>query len=250
MERTPQNPRRTPTTEKVDADESALLPIARRAEGGVRDALSLLDQVLSFSGARVEPDDVRRMLGLVAEEKYLELAQMVANGDRAAVFPFVQELIDEGYDLGEFVRGLSEAWRVLLGLRMDPDGSASDLLESTRTAFASAAEGFAEEDLLRYLMTTVDFEASGRFRRSTQPRIQLEALLLRLTSMTSFVEFADLITVLESGDLPTQVAASKAGQARPRPKRAKPAPKQPASPPKQENPPVDPETPPASEKPR
>jgi DNA polymerase III subunit gamma/tau len=211
--------------EEVEADESALLPIARRAEGGVRDALSLLDQVLSFSGARVEPNDVRRMLGLVAEAKYLELARLVSNADRAAMFPFVQELIDEGYDLGEFLRGLGEAWRVLLGLRMDPEGAASDLPESTRAAFAAAATGFGEEDLMRYLMATVDFEASGRFRRSTQPRIQLEALLLRLASMTSFIEFADLITALEDGlpPVPSDPAIKEtevsAGRERPKPKR-------------------------------
>ncbi len=185
--------------EGVEADESALLPIARRAEGGVRDALSLLDQVLSFSGARVETDDVRRMLGLVADEKYLEITRLISEGNRAAVFPFVQELIDEGYDLAEFVRGLGEAWRVLLGLKMDPEGAATDLPESARSAFSAAASGFLEEDLIRYLMATVDFEASGRFRRSTQPRIQLEALLLRLASMTSFVEFAELIEAIESG---------------------------------------------------
>ncbi len=211
--------------EEVEAEESALLPIARRAEGGVRDALSLLDQVLSFSGERVEEDDVRRMLGLVAEEKYLELAQIVKNGDRAAVFPFVQELLDEGYDLGEFIRGLGEAWRVLLGLRMDPDGAASDLPESTRASFTSAAEGFPEEDLMRYLMATVDFEASGRFRRSLQPRIQLEALLLRLASMTSFVEFSDLITALETGEASTGEIAVNAVRARPQPKRSNPMPK-------------------------
>lgn len=211
--------------EEVEAEESALLPIARRAEGGVRDALSLLDQVLSFSGERVEEDDVRRMLGLVAEEKYLELAQIVDNGDRAAVFPFVQELLDEGYDLDEFVRGLGEAWRVLLGLRMDPDGAASDLPESTRASFTSAAEGFPEEDLMRYLMATVDFEASGRFRRSLQPRIQLEALLLRLASMTSFVEFSDLITALETGEASTGEIAVNAVRARPQPKRTNPRPK-------------------------
>ncbi len=211
--------------EEVEAEESALLPIARRAEGGVRDALSLLDQVLSFSGERVEEDDVRRMLGLVAEEKYLELAQIVDNGDRAAVFPFVQELLDEGYDLGEFVRGLGEAWRVLLGLRMDPDGAASDLPESTRASFTSAAEGFPEEDLMRYLMATVDFEASGRFRRSLQPRIQLEALLLRLASMTSFVEFSDLITALETGEASTGEIEVSAIRARPQPKRSNPMPK-------------------------
>ncbi len=238
--------------EGVEADESALLPIARRAEGGVRDALSLLDQVLSFSGARVEPDDVRRMLGLVADAKYLELARLVSESDRAAMFPFVQDLVDEGYDLGEFLLGLGEAWRVLLGLRMDPEGAASDLPESTRAAFAVAAEGFAEEDLMRYLMATVEFEASGRFRRSTQPRIQLEALLLRLASMTSFIEFADLITALEGGlppippnppDPAVRKAEVSSGRAGPKPKRKErqpkreePKPKRDRSLPKQEEP--------------
>jgi len=189
--------------EGVSADEAALLPIARRAEGGVRDALSLLDQVLSFSGNEVAPEDVRRMLGLVAAEKYLELADLVASGDRAGVFPFVQRLLDEGYDPGEFVRGLAEAWRMLLALRMDPEDAATELSESDRASFAEAARKFSEEDLLRYLVTTVEFESSGRLRRSTQPRIQLEALLLRLVSMTSYVEFAELVEAVESGVPPS-----------------------------------------------
>ncbi len=201
--------------EGVSAEDAALLPIARRAEGGVRDALSLLDQVLSFSGDRVSPDDVRRMLGLVAEEKYLELVELVATGDRAGVFPFVQELLDEGYDLGEFVRGLGEAWRVLLALRMDPDDAATELPEAERTAFARAAAEFSEEDLLRYLVTTVEFESSGRLRRSTQPRIQLEALLLRLVGMTTYVEFAELVEALETGVPPqTSPGKSRAGERR------------------------------------
>lgn len=189
--------------EGVSADEAALLPIARRAEGGVRDALSLLDQVLSFSGNEVAPEDVRRMLGLVAEEKYLELVDLVKSGDRAGVFPFVQRLLDEGYDTGEFVRGLAEAWRMLLALRMDPEDAATELSESDRASFEEAARDFSEEDLLRYLVTTVEFESSGRLRRSTQPRIQLEALLLRLVSMTSYVEFAELVEAVESGVPPS-----------------------------------------------
>ena len=201
--------------EGVRAEDGALLPIARRAEGGVRDALSLLDQVLSFSGDSVAPDDVRRMLGLVAEEKYLELAEMVAAGDRSAVFPYVQRLLDEGYDPGEFVRGLGEAWRILLALRMNPDDAATELAAADRERFTAAAARFSEEDLLRYLMTTVEFEASGRLKRSTQPRIQLEALLLRLVSLTSYVDFATLIEAIESGvpsvDLPERVERSAPG---------------------------------------
>ncbi len=199
--------------EGVDAEEGALLPIARHAEGGVRDALSLLDQVLSFSGDAVAPDDVRRMLGLVAEEKYLELTEMVAEGDRAEVFPYVQRLLDEGYDPGEFVRGLGEAWRMLLALRMDPEGAATELSEADREAFAAAASRFSEEDLLRYLMTTVEFEASGRLRRSTQPRIQLEALLLRLVSLTSYVDFATLIEAIETGVPPVDLPEGGGGPA-------------------------------------
>ncbi|MGD8495491.1 MAG: DNA polymerase III subunit gamma/tau [Gemmatimonadales bacterium] len=190
-------------SEGVSADEAALLPIARRAEGGVRDALSLLDQVLSFSGDEVALEDVRRMLGLVAEEKFLELARLVIAGDRAGVFPFVQRLLDEGYDPGEFVRGLAEAWRMLLALRMDPDDAATELSESDRAAFVDMAREFSEEDLLRYLVATVEFESSGRLRRSTQPRIQLEALLLRLVSMTSYVEFAELVEAVEAGVPPS-----------------------------------------------
>ena len=189
--------------EGASADDAALLPIARRAEGGVRDALSMLDQVLSFSGDEVAPEAVRRMLGLVAEERYLELADLVSTGDRAGVFPFVQRLLDEGYDPGEFVRGLGEAWRTLLALRMDPEDAATELSESDRASFAELARQFSEEDLLRYLVTTVEFESSGRLRRSTQPRIQLEALLLRLVSMTSYVEFAELVEAVESGVPPS-----------------------------------------------
>ena len=202
--------------EGVNADEAALLPIARRAEGGVRDALSLLDQVLSFSGDMVAPEDVRRMLGLVAEEKYLELVELVSAGRRTGVFPFVQELLDEGYDLGEFVRGLGEAWRMLLALRMDPGGAVTELSEADRAAFAEAAAEFSEEDLLRYLMTTAEFESSGRLRRSTQPRIQLEALLLRLVGMTSYVEFAELVEALESG-VPSATFPTRRPAARPSP---------------------------------
>ena len=120
--------------EGVEAEDSALLPIARRADGGVRDALSLLDQVLSFSGDAVRLEDVRRMLGLVEEEKFLEFFSVALAGDRAAVFPFVQALLDEGYDLAEFARGLGEALRLLLAIRLDPGAAPPELPEETRQA--------------------------------------------------------------------------------------------------------------------
>lgn len=182
--------------EGVPAEEGAVLAIARRAEGGVRDALSLLDQVLSFAGDAVRLDDVGRMLGLVDEEKYLEFFDLLAKGgDRGAVFPFVQGLLDAGFDPVEFVRGLADALRALLVIRTDPEGSTLDLPPESRDRFAEVANRFEEVDLLRYLLAVSDFETSGRFRRSSQQRLQLEVLLLRLVSMDSTVELEELLAV-------------------------------------------------------
>ena len=189
--------------EGVEAEDAALLPIARRADGGVRDALSMLDQVLSFSGDRVGLEDVQRMLGLVEEEKYLDLFRIAADGDRAAVFPLVQDLLDEGYDLAEFARGLGDAIRLLLALRLDPDAPTPELPPESRRAFAEAGERFTVEQLLRMLAATAEFEASGRFRRSAQPRIQLEVLLLRLASVDAAAGMDELLSLLEGvGPLP------------------------------------------------
>ncbi len=188
--------------EGVVAEEGALLPIARRADGGVRDALSLLDQVLSFSGDVVRLEDVRRMLGLVEEEKYLDLFELAARGDQAGVFPFVQSLLDEGYDLAEFARGLGEALRLLLAIRLDPDAAPEELPADSRQAFAEAAERFSAAQLLRMLAATAEFEASGRFRRSSQPRIQLEVLLLRLAGLDAALGIDELLDLLEDPDSP------------------------------------------------
>ena len=179
--------------ENVRADEGALLSLARRADGGVRDALSLLDQVLSFSGDEVLREDVRRMLGLVDEDRYLEFFGIVTAGDRAAVFGFVQALLDSGHDPAEFIRGLGDALRAMLVLRLDPDSGALDIPPESRANFAEAASRFAPADLLRYLIAVSDFEATGTLHRSSQHRIQLEVLLLRIASMDKTVELEELL---------------------------------------------------------
>jgi DNA polymerase-3 subunit gamma/tau len=215
--------------EKVSADEGALLSLARRADGGVRDALSLLDQVLSFSGDEVRLDDVRRMLGLVDEDRYLEFFEIVGRHDRAAVFGFVQSLLDAGDDPTEFIRGLGDALRAMLVLRTDPKSEALDIPPESRERFAQASSGFSPADLLRYLIAVSEFEATGTLRRSSQHRIQLEVLLLRIACMDSTVELAELLDAVggssgsagpdtEGGSrVPTPSPAVEGGPAAPSP---------------------------------
>ena len=186
--------------EGIQAEPGALRAIARRAEGGVRDALSSLDQVLSFRGDAVELADVGRMLGLVDEDRYLAFFEIAANGDRAGVFAFVQDLLDDGHDPAEFLRGLGDALRTLLVLRLDPEAEAVELLPESRERFLAAAEALVPADLLRMLAALSEFEASGMLHRSSQPRIQLEVLLLRLVRMESTVELEELLAALGAPD--------------------------------------------------
>lgn len=201
--------------EGVAAEDAALISIARRAEGGVRDALSLLDQVLSL-GERVEVEEVRRMLGLVDEERYLEFLNAVSNRCRAAVFPFVRALLDDGYDASEFVRGLAESLRTLLILRADPESASLEILPESRERFAEMAARFEEVDLLRLLVAVTDFEARGGLGRSGHERVQLEVLLLRLVAMDSTVELQALLEAAGAGPPPRPDTMGGSGE-RPEP---------------------------------
>ena len=100
------------------APDDALRTIARKADGGMRDALSLLDQVIALTGGDVTQESVRRVLGLVETERYLEFLDILANRQHGEVFSFVERLLDAGYDLVEFYHGLVDALRSLLRLSL------------------------------------------------------------------------------------------------------------------------------------
>jgi DNA polymerase III subunit gamma/tau len=178
--------------EGVETDEQALLLLARRAEGGMRDALSLLDQALSFSSGRLVTEDVQRILGLVADEVYLDIFAVIAEGRVPDVFRFVQDVVEGGYDLSEFYRGLTDAVRTLLVVRFDGP-NAAEVRDELRPLWVERADAFSTGDLLRMLAQVAELDADGRFRKSSNPRILLESLLLRLAHLPRTVEIEQLL---------------------------------------------------------
>jgi DNA polymerase III subunit gamma/tau len=193
--------------EHVQAPEDALRLVARKADGGMRDALSLVDQVLSLTGGELDVDSVRRVLGLVEEERYLELLDVVREGRHAEVFGLVERLIDEGYDLVEFYHGLLDVLRVMLRLRLSPDAPV-DVREDLRADLLTRASEFEPGDLVRMLAAAADLESQGSLRRSPNPRLPLEMLLLRLTFLDRTVALEELIRALGGAAPPGPPAAS------------------------------------------
>src|SRR3954453_19943115 len=94
--------------EQIAADDDALTLIARHADGGMRDALSILDQCLSFGEGVVTAERVREVLGLADAELFGELLRAVAERRPEGVFPLVDRLVNAGADLAEFMGGAGE----------------------------------------------------------------------------------------------------------------------------------------------
>ena len=182
------------------ADPEALRLIARKADGGMRDALSLADQVLALSqGQGVSVETVRRILGVVAEERFLHTFDLVAQRNQGGVFALIQDLLDSGHDLVEFYQGLLDALRTLLRLRVG--SMVPELTGESLSEWRSRAALFEAPDLVRMLGMASDLEIHGGMRRTSQPRILLELLLIRFTLLDRTVELESLFRVL-GGDAP------------------------------------------------
>jgi DNA polymerase-3 subunit gamma/tau len=196
--------------EGSEGPEDALRLIARKADGGMRDALSLLDQILSLTGGTVDVDSVRRVLGLVEDERYVELLDVLRDGRHDEVFRVVQELVDEGYDLVEFYYGLLDVLRALLRLRLSPDATI-DASEEVRARLAERAGAFEPGDLVRMLTSAADLESQGSLRRSPNPRLPIEMLLLRMSFLDRTVGLEELLRAL-GGAPPADGGAGSGGE--------------------------------------
>ncbi len=179
--------------ERLAAEDDALALIARYADGGMRDALSVLDQCLSFGEGPISAEAVRRVLGLIPDESYAELLRLVGARDTGAVFPLVDRLVNAGADLAEFMTGAADALRAVL---MAETGAAPEgLTDQLREAVERARGSLQAADVVRMLALLA--EAEGSIRRSASARLVVETLLLRWTLMDRVVELESVIRETE-----------------------------------------------------
>jgi DNA polymerase III subunit gamma/tau len=187
--------------ERVDADADALAAIARAADGSMRDALSLTDQVLSTGEGRMTAERVREALGLVAEDEYLSTLDLIAERRAGDVFALTARLADAGVDFGTFLTGLADMLRAQLALVLG--GTAPDVSDRMREELESRRERLAAGDLLRMINALADLEL--RFRRSGQQQLLLEALLVRFALLDRTASLEEMIRGI-AGGAPTRGA--------------------------------------------
>ena len=178
-----------------DVQREALALIARRVDGSMRDAESLLDQVVAFGGATLTAREAAEVLGIVDQDVYFELLDIVADQDVPRGLDLVDRIFGQGHDLEEIVLGILEHLRNLLVVKAAPEaevliGDAALALDR----FREQAGRFETEDLLRLSQLATQMEQS--VKTSALPRVQLETGVVRMIRMARSVQLTDVMVRL------------------------------------------------------
>ncbi len=181
--------------EGVEADDEALMLLARKGDGALRDALSAFDQAVSLCGTTLRYAELAQALGVVDLDLYFTVTEHVRTGNSAGMLAVVEQVVRAGYDLQEFAVGLAEHLRNLLVACTMPDLSLIEAGEATRQRYAETARAFEEADLLRLLGLVAELET--RLKSSAHPRLQLELTLLRMASLPHAVDLRRALEMLE-----------------------------------------------------
>ncbi|HEX9426933.1 MAG TPA: DNA polymerase III subunit gamma/tau, partial [Candidatus Polarisedimenticolia bacterium] len=188
--------------EEVSVPPAVLDLVARIAEGSLRDAQSALDQVIAFSGAVVDEEQARTILGVIDRELVTGFFDAVKARDCERLLGIVETIFDKGYQPVPFLEDLMGHGRDLLLARVlaDPSRRVAGAPEEIRVLTARAS-AFTEDELLRLLELLTREEP--RLKGSAHPRFLLEALAIKMTRLADLRPLEELIARLEgSGQAP------------------------------------------------
>lgn len=178
--------------EKIEITDEALREIARSGEGSMRDAQSNFDQVISFSGDKIEAPDVANALGLASTEMLVRIVTAIAHNKPAEALNVVGELVSRGHDLRNYCRDLLAFFRDLLVAKIA--GADEMLLETSiipPDELKKYAHHFSESDLIRFFHSLSETEA--RLREAAQSRFMLEVGLMKLVEMRRLVPIETML---------------------------------------------------------
>jgi len=186
--------------EGIPTGDDALGALAYRADGGLRDALTMLEQVAAYAQGPIDAATVEAAFGATGRQYAWGLVAAVIEADAATALRIVDEASDAGADMAGLIRGAVAEYRNLLVARLDPELLARDLAASDAEAVVALAARVAQPKVVRGLRLLGDALAAGR--GSGNPRLELETALLRLVVARedpSLEALAERVALLEAG---------------------------------------------------
>jgi len=182
--------------EDLEGDEAVLAALARRSKGSLRDALSLLDQLISATGAATDLEALERLLGLADREQIEAMGRAMAARDPALALEIIERLVSDGRSLGEFLSLFVEHLReALLLAACGPDTELVTVREAARPAAQDLAGAVGTHSLLYAMQLCA--ETQRRLARASDERLPVEMAMVKLCTGDAIVPLADLVSRLD-----------------------------------------------------
>lgn len=165
--------------QNVAIEDEAIRLLAQRAEGGLRDAESLLDQIIAFQEGAITASSIADILGIMPRQVFFELDQAGKEGNIGKAFEIADRVFSQGKDLTHFLEGLTDHFRTLAMVKISgKDAPYLNLIDEERNNYEAAAKLYTQEQTLSVLEILT--EAQQQIRFMPAPRIALEAILLKI----------------------------------------------------------------------
>ena len=217
----------------VKADKEALQLIALSADGGMRDALSMFDQIAGFGNGSVTVEGVRKNLSLLDEDGYFSLLDYITRGNHNKVLQLVDNFLRRGYDTDVVMRGFSNFLRNLLVARTKDTIALVEAPESIKERLSKVSTALKPGLIWNYLKISTAF--GSKYKSSSERRLALEVALLHMCELSPTSELKSPAEVAETTTPPKQAQAApppaQSQPVTPQPQQAAPqqaAPQQPA----------------------
>ncbi|MBL9142497.1 MAG: DNA polymerase III subunit gamma/tau [Verrucomicrobiaceae bacterium] len=181
--------------ENVELDEKAAYAIAKGADGGMRDAQSMLDQLVAFCGSKIAETDVLDMFGFTPLETVNGLARQMIARDTVGALRFVHQQSDDGKDLGRLLSDLIQHFRTLLVHQSDPEAAVENLPPAIAAEVGEQAKATNTDQLLRIVdgLTEVD----ARLRWASNKRLHLELGIIQGIESLAEVSLSEVLEAID-----------------------------------------------------
>ena len=207
----------------VKADKEALQLIALSADGGMRDALSMFDQIAGFGNGSVTVEGVRKNLSLLDEDGYFSLLDYITRGNHNKVLQLVDNFLRRGYDTDVMMRGFSNFLRNLLVARTKDTIALVEAPESIKERMNKVSTTLKPGQIWNYLKISTAF--GSKYKSSSERRLALEVALLKMCELSPTSELKAPAEVTETPAPPKQALTQPTMQQ----PQQRPAPQQPVS---------------------
>ena len=185
-------------SEKMTYKEEVMHLIAQKADGSLRDSLSLLDQVIAYADETLNIDTVRDVLGIIEENVFLDIMRLINEKNHQELIKYINKLLNNGFAISDFIGGFNDFIRHCM-LCKESNSGAYNLSEKSINWLKSDCR-FSTVDILRMLDLSLQFESNLKY--NLQPQIALEALFMKLALMESSIDIAQVLSGKKNLNIP------------------------------------------------